>query len=74
MSKIDESTTKINNIVFIRDASMLDDSNEIEMREAFQHHNYLDVRSLVKKRELLADDAASPTARAALRMKPKFVQ
>lgn len=35
MSKIDESTTKINNIVFIRDASMLDDSNEIEMREAF---------------------------------------
>ncbi len=73
MPKIDETTTKITNIVFIRDATMLDDNNEIELREAFQHHNYLDVRSLVKKRELLADEASSPTARAALRMRPKFV-
>lgn len=72
--KIDETTSKITNIVFIRDAELLDDNNEIDLREAFQHHNYLDVRGLVKKRELLADEASSPTARAALRMKPKFVQ
>lgn len=72
--KIDETTSTITSIVFIRDASMLDDNNEIDQREAFQHHNYLNVKSLVKKRELLADEASSPTARAALRMKPKITQ
>lgn len=72
--KIDETTSTITSIVFIRDASLLDDNNEIDQREAFQHHNYLDVRSLVKKREFLADEASSPTARAALRMKPKITQ
>jgi len=32
------------------------------------HENYLDVKNLVKKRELLADEDASPRARAALRI------
>lgn len=36
--------------------------------EAFKHENYLDVKNLVKARELLADSEASSRARAALRL------
>ena len=54
---IDETTTEITNIVFARDPTLLDpDTKSIEVYEAFQHTNYLDVKNLVRKRELLADE------------------
>jgi hypothetical protein len=57
LPKIDENTTEITNIVFARDPTVLDpQSKSIELMEAFQHQNYLDVKDLVKKRELLADE------------------
>jgi len=66
--KIDDSTTQISDVVFARDPSIIDkDTNTVDQLEAFQHHNYLDVKNLVKKRELLADEVSSPRARAALR-------
>lgn len=38
------------------------------------HENYLNVKELVKRREMLADEDQSPRARAALRMSRKIQQ
>lgn len=68
-AKIDDTTTEILNVVFARDPSMIDpQTGSINQRDAFMHENFLDVRNLVKKRELLADEESSSRARAALRM------
>lgn len=51
LPKIDENTTEITDIVFARDPTVLEpNSNSIDLMEAFQHSNYLDVKNLVKKR------------------------
>lgn len=67
--KIDDKTTVISDVVFARDPSIIDPTTgTVDQLEAFQHHNYLDVKSLVKQRELLADEESSPRARAAMRL------
>ena len=74
-SKIDDTTTEITNIVFARDPSILDtESGTVYQRDAFQHENYLDVKNMVKKREMLADEETNQRAKAAMRLlnrKPK---
>jgi hypothetical protein len=40
----------------------------VNQSDAFKHENYLDVKNLVKARELLADSEASSRTRAALRL------
>jgi len=66
---IDDTTTEITNIVYARDPSILDsETGMIYQKDAFMHENYLDVKNLVKKRELLADEESSSRAKAALRM------
>ena len=73
LPKIDENTTEIDNIVFARDPTILDtEKKTVELLEAFQHHNYLDVKNLVRKRELLADEDQSPRAKAHMRLQRKM--
>jgi hypothetical protein len=72
---IDENTTEITNIVYARDPTVLDpETKGLEVYEAFQHTNYLDVKNLVRKRELLADEDQSPRAKAHLRLTRKVKQ
>ena len=70
--KIDETTQMIRNVVFARDPTILEqDKSSVNRDEAFQHENYLDVKTLIRTRELMADEEQSPQARAALRMNRK---
>ncbi len=62
----------IRNVVYARDPTILEaDKSSVNRDEAFQHENYLDVKNLIRTRELLADEEQSPQARAALRMNKK---
>lgn len=44
-----DSTFVIQNIVYARDPRIFDTKNNlVNQREAFQHENYLDIKSLIK--------------------------
>jgi len=43
-------------VVYIRDPSVIDvETGLIDQKDAFFHENYLDVKNMIKKRELLAE-------------------
>jgi hypothetical protein len=47
----------IKNVVFARDPTILEeDKSSVNRDDAFQHENYLDVKNLIRTRELLADE------------------
>lgn len=47
----------IRNVVFARDPTILEqDKSSVNRDEAFQHENYLDVKTLIRTRELMADE------------------
>lgn len=67
LAKMDGSTEIIKNVVFARDASIIDFTTGFaNQRDAFCHENYLNVKALVRRNELAADDCSpsSPHARA----------
>jgi len=62
----DPNVHEIKNIVFARDTSIVDpETFSCDTKEALQHENVLDVKSLLKRREMLVnnDGASSPIAK-----------
>ena len=53
LAKMDDSTRFIHNAVYARDTSIIDpETGMIPQRAAFSHQNELDVKRLVKEREI----------------------
>lgn len=62
---IDENTTEISNIVYTRDPAIINEQTGlVDVEEAFSHKNYLNVKYLCQKKELMnVGDEQSPAAK-----------
>lgn len=75
MAKIDDTTHFIKSIVFARDPKIIDvEKQHVHQRDAFQHLNNLDVKTLVDRNKYLGEENkyASLSPRAVNRIRPVF--
>ena len=56
LAKIDDSTHYIRSIVYAKDPSIIDEHQQTHQRNAFSHLNNLDIKNLIKKKELFGEE------------------
>lgn len=59
----------ISDVVFARDPTVLDAQRAVESKYAFQHENYLDIKSLIMQRQLLKEHGDDTLAKNAIRLR-----
>ena len=75
LAKIDDTTHYIRSIIYAKDPSIIDpEHNHTHQRNAFCHLNNLDIKTLIKKKELFGEEKGGFSSISPRAMNRRFNQ